>query len=276
MYPYSLRNFTDVRQDTHEQTRYIHWFCQNHMHTHTSNLKLFDFIDEDKLKTRLAKELYVARYFCKLQFAFKPVWNQASFELFGCLKLQIVQYGGIFEAIISYFLQGRYWNHEQVKELIYIDDTYKPVSALAKGVTIKQKVQKQEQEQELFICQKSKSRPARWEGINFEEKLKVAVQIGLISNQTRAAVLQTYQLRHSVHIQTAAKKAIELEIDHCVKAFDTFWKFLGEIKKHLEYSETPEMKEEEERIKSEFEESINSLNQENITNSEMLIPGLSL
>jgi hypothetical protein len=50
---------------------------------------------------------------------------------------------------------------------------------------------------------------------------------------------------------------------------------LEEIRKYLEYSETPEMKEEEERIKSEFEESINSLNQKNVTNSEieMLVPG---
>jgi hypothetical protein len=273
MYLYNTDNITDIAT-ARQYAKYIHWFCQNDIDTHTSNLKLFDFIDDDALKTRIAKEFYVARYICRLQFAFKPVWNQASFELFGSLKLQIVQYGGIFEAIISYFLQGRYWNHEQVKELIHIDDTYKPVSALAKGVTIKQKVQKQEQEQELFICQKSKSRPARWEGINFEQKLKVAVQIGLISNQTEAAVLETYQLRHSVHIQTAAKKAIELEIDHCVKAFDTFWKFLEEIRIHLKYLETPEIKEEEERIKSEFEESIRFLNQGIQTNPEIFIDGL--
>ncbi|MFN5239585.1 MAG: hypothetical protein ACK513_08630 [Aphanizomenon sp.] len=270
MYTYSPENIATANQ----YAKYIHWFCQNHMDTHTSNLKLFDFIDDDALKTRIAKELYVARYFCKLQSAFKPVWNQASFELFGSLKLQIVQYGGIFEAIISYFLEGRYGNHELVKELIYVKDTYKEVSVLAKGVTIQQKLQKQEQEQELFICQKSKSRPARWEGINFEKKLKVAVQIGLISNQTEAAVLETYQLRHSVHIQTAAKKEIELEIDHCKNAFYTFRKFLKEIRTHLEYSETPEIQEEEERIQSEFEESFSFPNQETQTDTEILIAGL--
>lgn len=273
MYPYSLRNFTDIRQDTHEQAKYIHWFCQNHMDTHTSNLKLFDFIDDDALKTRIAKELYVARYFCKLQFAFKPVWNQESFELFGCLKLQIVQYGGIFEAIIVYFLRKNI-DHVAVRNKTKTPEYIHQEGALAKGVSIQQQDKKSGQIESLYLCKKKESYK-NVELLRMEEKLEAAVEIGIISDQTKKSILNIYNLRNSVHIQKAAKNEIELEIDHCKNAFSTFWEFLEEIRKYLEYSETPEMKEEEERIKSEFEESINSLNQKNVTNSEieMLVPG---
>jgi hypothetical protein len=262
MYPRSGENVPDITQ----YAKYINWFCKQDIDTHTSHLKLFDFIDDDALKTRIAKEFYVARYMSKLQYVFRFTWNQESFELFGCLKLQIVQYGGIFEAIISHFLEKKYFDDDAVKKITQ-GKGYKKIDGLSNGVTVKQG------DRELFLCFKD-TEPNRWESIKFESKLKAAVTIGLMSEKIKVAVLEIYNLRNSVHIQAAAKKAIEFEIEHCRSALYTLLDFLEEIRTFLEYSETPEIKEEEERIKSEFEESINSLNQETQTNPEIFIDGL--
>ncbi len=213
--------------------------------SHTKNLTLFDFIQETKLQERLAIEFYIARYIAKLQEALNL--NTNSYELIGHLKFQIIQYAGIYEVIISYLLQGQFSENEDVKKLGEKTE-YKIVSALADGVTIYNN-----QREQLFLCKKE-TKKTDWIYINFEEKLKTAVKIGLIKPETKESVLEIYKLRHSVHIEKAVKTDIKFEVQQCKKAFLTLINnFIPEIRSYLNSSVTEEMKEEEQKLVEEFE-----------------------
>ncbi|MBW4665410.1 MAG: hypothetical protein KME01_14620 [Chroococcus sp. CMT-3BRIN-NPC107] len=84
--------------------------------TYSSYLQHFDFIDDQPgLRERLAQEFYIARYAAKLQEAL--ALDKNSFELLGHLKLQIIQYAGIYEAVISYLLLYKFPTHTSVQKL---------------------------------------------------------------------------------------------------------------------------------------------------------------
>lgn len=245
--------------------QYIKDFCTKDIGSYTSHLEMFNFIEEEELQKRIAMEFYIARYIAKLQIALKL--TTGSFELFGFLKMQLVQYGGIFEAIITYLLKEKYIENDAVKSICKKTE-YKIAHIFPSGISVKQG------DAELFLCSKKESETDKLEYIKLEDKLKAAVKIGLISDEIKIAVLDTYELRSSVHIQTAVKKTIEFEIKHCRDAFYTLIDFLKQIRTFLNYSETPELKEEEERITSEFEENLAAVRQDNIDNQIGYIPGI--
>lgn len=225
----------------------IQKYCQKDLDSHSQHIRTFDFIESQDLQERLSVEFYIARYIAKLQEALALKKN--SYELIGHLKMQIVQYAGIYEAVISYLLKEKFAEHKSVSSLGQKIE-YKPVSALAEGISI------QKQDETLYLCNKTIIKSS-WIYINFEDKLKAAVEIGLISEETKIIVLDIYKLRHSVHIEKVVKDDIEFEIEQCRTAFRTLVsKFLKEIREFLKAVETPELKQEEQEIISELEKDL--------------------
>ncbi len=204
--------------------RHISDYCHRDMGKYYQDyFDKFDFVEDENLRQRLAQEFYVARYMAKLQEALNLPEN--SFELLGHLKFQIVQYAGIYEAVISYLLRNKFSTDPRVEKLGKKVE-YRRVNAFSNGMDMQFNGEK------VYTCKKCELK-TDWEYINFEEKLKVAREIGFLNEDTSEVILATFKLRHSVHIEKAVKAEILFEIEQAKMAYETIYTFLSDIRKYL-------------------------------------------
>jgi len=188
--------------------------------TYSSYIRQFDFIDDENLRKRLAQEFYIARYAAKLQEAL--AFDENFFELLGHLKLQIIQYAGIYEAVISYLLLNKFPTHQGVIKLGKRIE-YRKVDALAASTQIQHKGE------EVFLCRQAHVQD-QWVYVRFEDKLKAAQEIGFLKEPVAKTILDTYKLRHSVHIEKAVKDEIIFEMEQCKQAYLMMRDFTNGIK----------------------------------------------
>ena len=184
----------------------------------------FKFINDENLKERLAQEFYVARYAAKMQEALNL--GKKSFEMLGHQKIQIIQFAGIYEAVISHLLSQRLANNPDV-EFLQTSYEYKPVpNALSKVTTISY------EGENLYLCRQKKIRTP-WKYISFEKKLEVAERIGIIQRETAQKMNDVYKARNSIHIEKAVEDEIQFSIEMCKLAYLTLYDMSKEITNFL-------------------------------------------
>lgn len=185
------------------------------------HIKKFIFIDDVELRERLGRAFYAARYMSKLMEALYVQDN----ELHPFVKFQVMQYASIYEAVITYLLWNNFKDHEAVIEL-QTHKAYKPVSALANLTTIKYG------KEEIFTCvYKNEKTPKN--SIPFSDKVDCAVRIGFIDTIYAEDIKNVYTLRNLAHIETEAKKQIEIEIEHARLGYWRMQPFLDKIESFL-------------------------------------------
>ena len=79
-------------------------YCDAHLPKKAATVAMFDYLDNQKLLDQITSEYYAARYIYKLGEALAA----AGDRMHGHVKFQIVQYAGIYEAIIVYLLWSKY------------------------------------------------------------------------------------------------------------------------------------------------------------------------
>lgn len=170
-------------------------------------LTYFDFVSDAKLKRSLASEFYAARYSTKLMEAL----HFEGFELAAQLKFQIIQYASIYEALITHLLWTRHVNDAAVAALEQKVE-YKPVPALSSLSVLTYNGDA------VVPCVRKVSKKADPQ-IRFDDKLATSVQIGLIPAKYEAEISEFYALRNSVHIITASRREIEINIEQSKRAY---------------------------------------------------------
>lgn len=190
---------------------------------YTDFIGKFDFVDDKNFRERLAQEYYVARYIALMQDAMN--FDENSYELLGHLKFQIVQYAGIYEAVISYLFKNNFCEDLRVQNLGKKKE-YKLIQKLSKDILLNSN-------KPVYLC-KSVEVKTDWNFINFKDKLDVAKEIGLIKEDVAKVVLDTYLLRHSVHVEKAVKDEIVFQQEQVDIAYETMDVFLSGIKNFLQ------------------------------------------
>ena len=157
-------------------------------------------------------------------------FDENSYELLGHLKFQIVQYAGIFEAVISHLLIHNFKDNERVLSLQKKIE-YKPVDALSNGTEIKHNGNL------VYMCVKSEKKLA-WStnNIRFDEKLKVAQKIGFVDDGVAKIISEIYGLRHTIHPEKAVKDDVVFQKEQVRLASDTMDVFISDIKKFFSKS----------------------------------------
>lgn len=181
----------------------------------------FTFIDDMELRERLGRAFYSARYMSKLMEALYAKDN----ELHPFVKFQVIQYASIYEAVISYLLWNRFEDHPEVAA-IQIHKAYKPVSAFSRDTTL------HFQGEPIYTCYyKDEKTPKN--SIPFDKKVDCGVRIGFIDERYADDIKETYRLRNLAHIETEAKRQIEVELDHAKRGYWRMQPFLEKIKEML-------------------------------------------
>lgn len=191
------------------------------------HIQQFEFIEDSELKERLGRAFYSARYMSKLMEA---LYAEKT-ELHPFVKFQVIQYASIYEAVISYLLWNKFKDHSEVLAL-QTHKAYKPVNALAVSTVIKFN------EEQIFTCVYGDKKTPK-SSIPFEEKVDCAVRIGFIKKEYAEDIKKTYALRNLAHIETEAKKQIEVEIEHARMGYWRMQPFIEQIKKFLNETSSP-------------------------------------
>lgn len=181
----------------------------------------FDFIEDADLRSRLAQEFYAARYIYKLMSAL----SLSGDELFAHLKLQIIQYASIYEAVVVYLLTKVYKDTEVVLNL-FKHKTYKPVQALSSSTEVYFEGLK------VYPCIYEDTRTPI-SSVKFDDKVDALVDLGVFDQDLADDIKVCYKLRNSIHIQTAVRNNISYEIEQSKVAYRRMRPFIDRIKDAL-------------------------------------------
>jgi len=177
----------------------------------------FGFIDDTELKKRLGRAFYSARYIYKLMEATHVTGD----ELHPFVKFQIIQYASIYEAIITNLLWNRFINHPEVIQL-QTHKSYKPIGALASLTKIKYG------DEDIYTCVYRDAKTPK-NSIPFRDKVDCSVRIGFLKIAYAEDIKKVYTLRNLAHIETEAKKQVDVEIEQAKNAYWRLEPFLADI-----------------------------------------------
>ena len=196
----------------------IHLYCSKDLPGDLNwHIQQFVFIDDIELRERLGRAFYAARYMSKLMEALYVQDN----ELHSFIKFQVMQYASIYEAVITHLLWNKFKDHKEVVAL-QTHKAYKPICALANLTTIKYG------DEQIYTCvYKDEKTPKN--SIPFSDKVDCCVRIGFIDAAYAEDIKNIYTLRNLAHIETEAKKQIELEIEHAKLGYWRMQPFLDTI-----------------------------------------------
>ena len=185
------------------------------------HINKFHFIDDTELRERLGRAFYAAIYMSKLMEALYVKEN----ELHPFVKFQVMQYASIYEAVITHLLWNKFKDHPEVIAL-QTHKAYKPISALSSSTEmLYDKVP-------IFTCvYKDEKTPKN--SIPFGDKVDCGVRIGFIDGQYSSDIKDIYTLRNLTHIETEAKKQIDIELEHSKLSYWRMQPFLDEIERFL-------------------------------------------
>jgi hypothetical protein len=186
----------------------------------------FSFVDKADLKTSLGRAYYASRYIAKLMEALRP--EEGFSHAF--VKFQIIQYASIYEAVVVFLLWEKFRDHPEVQQL-QTHKAYKPVSAL--GSLTKMTFDGEE----LHLCLYKDTRTLR-NSIPFKDKVDCAVRLGLIKEEYAGDIKRTYDLRNSAHLDTEARRQIEVELQEAKTGYWRMKPFLENIVEVLAQQET--------------------------------------
>ena len=197
-------------------------YCDRDLPSDEYVSKMFAFIDDEKLRSRVQMEFYAARYVYKLGEAL----NVAEDRLHAHVKFQIVQYASIYEAIIVYFLWEKFSDHPAVTDIEF-HDTFKRAASLPKNVQMLTIAG-----EEISLCVSSKQKTPR-SSIKFDDKVDAAARIGFIDEALGIEIKEFYRLRNAIHIESAIKNDVKYEISSSMLAFRRMQPFTRGIKGFL-------------------------------------------
>lgn len=186
------------------------------------HINKFHFIDDNELRDRLGRAFYAARYMSKLMEALYVKEN----ELHPFVKFQVMQYASIYEAVITHLLWNKFKNNPEVTAL-QTHKAYKPVSALSSLTYIEYN------HEQIFTCiYKDEKTPKN--SIPFGDKVDCGVRIGFIDRKYADDIKNIYTLRNLTHIETEAKKQIDIELEHSKLGYWRMQPFLTNIENFLD------------------------------------------
>lgn len=180
-------------------------------------ISYFSFLSNATVAAQLGDAFYQARFMYKLMNALNlPLAKQR-----GIVKFQIVQYASICEAVLDMAII-KYFNEDaeeafSVCELVKYPNAMSIDTKITCGGT------------PLVLC-KSKKKKGDLKRTRVDFKTKYAVSKGLITQSTKDAVDNLYDLRNNIHILKAANSQYIPKLREAREAFALMQTFVSEIK----------------------------------------------
>ena len=215
-------------------TDYIYNYCNNHLPEEGWYQNELDFIEDDKLRTRLIQEFKSIRFAYKLYEGIQASEENHIFQI----RYQIFAYASLYEDILEYVIKNYKLDDENIKKIHYI--------CILKRFDIpynqKKIIDNMTHDGKKIIPCYIGSKKLDYSKIKFEEKCKAAEHIGLIKKidtpngicDLPKDIITIYSIRNGIHILAEQKKNIEYEIGISKKAYKRMKPFIEQIKNKLQ------------------------------------------
>ena len=190
--------------DKETQKRII-GYASNHLRDLNWHIKYFDFVRDPKLRSRLGREFWAAR------FVYKSLEGLSAKDalLRTQIKIQILQYASIHEAVIHYLVFSVYRFHPESKSL--------SASVRRTKVSVSNELMNKLSTQcniplEEIVVTRVRPDCADLAKIRFDHKVEAAAKIGLIKPKLKKDLITIYAARNAIHIHAEIRKDIDYEL----------------------------------------------------------------
>ncbi|WP_423459470.1 hypothetical protein [Ottowia sp. VDI28] len=176
----------------------------------------FWFISDEDLRTRLEEEFKSARYVYKLLEGMQA----RDWLLTAEVRIQILLYASIYEAVLHHVLLQDYATTDPVKRIT----TYEARKKINISGAIKQKIVDTYAPTGEIAVYQLESAAIDERKIVFEEKAAAALELGLIDQSIYEVIVKVYSLRNAIHLHAELRRNIAYEIK---AARDAYWHLQG-------------------------------------------------
>lgn len=210
-----------------KEKEYVINYCTNHLPNDEWFNETFSFIDDNALKERLVIEFKNVRFMYKL---FEGI--EATDELLLAeVRLQILMYASIYEAVIHYLLFEIFQEHEIVKRLTVHTIPKKISIPLNQLNVLKKDLQHDGKEIIPFYYTECKKEIT---SVRFDDKCKAACKLNIIESKLCDELINIYEIRNGLHMHAEIRKQIEYELETSRIAYRRMKLFIEQIKAKLE------------------------------------------
>lgn len=186
----------------------------------------FDFISDPTLRDRLADEFISTRYVYKLLEGM----SADSWLLRAQIRLQVISYASIYEAVIHHILFEDLQTNSEVQSLTEFK-TKKQISIPR---------DKLDQLESALEHDGNKIIPT-YEGIGktdttkvrFDRKAECAWNLGLIEEWIKDEIIEFYEARNAIHIHAEIRKSLEYQLDLSKRAYRRMEPFIDQLRLNL-------------------------------------------
>ncbi|MGO3870919.1 MAG: hypothetical protein ACTJH7_12590 [Alcaligenes sp.] len=178
--------------------------------------RYFWFISDVTLRDRLEEEFRSARYIYKLLEGL----TATDWLLISQVKVQIVLYASIYEAVLHHILLQEYKNSKEVVNLT----SYEYRKRINISSNICTKIQNTYNPTGPISVYETEVRSIDERKIVFEDKAETARLLGLIDQSIKDVICNVYSLRNAIHLHAELRRGIQYEID---VAKEAYWRLQG-------------------------------------------------
>ena len=209
-----------------EVKHYIAEYVEGHIPSQDDSLSKFSYIQNQEIQARIAKEYYIARYIYKF---FEGMQAEDSL-LVAQVRLQVIMFANIYEAIIHEALFTYYADSDAVHNLRFINTPIEisiPGSKLSK---IKDAISHDGKEIKTYFIG-SKRRDIN--KLRFDSKAEAARSLGLIDERLKEEMVNCYDLRNGIHLHAELRKEIVWDLEMSKAAYWGVENLSTQVKRQL-------------------------------------------
>lgn len=200
----------------------INQYVGAHIADDTWHIAYFDFIDEPHLAKRLGEEFISARYVYKLLEGLEA----NDWLLRAQIRMQILSYASIFEAVIHHILFDVLKTQPQVVALTEFT-TKKQISIPLASLTFLEK--HLEHHGKKIIPTYETTGKTDESKVRFDKKAECAEALGLIESGLKHELIEFYEARNAIHIHAEIRKSLDYQLDLSKRAYWRMQPFKDQI-----------------------------------------------
>jgi len=200
----------------------VYEYVQKHLPNDEWYLSYFDFVTDADLRERLAEEFKAARSVYKL---FRGI-DASDWWLRAQVRIQILQYASIYEAVIHHILFDRLGAEESVRRLVEysrlvrIDIPQHKQAALQRAL---------DHDSKVIIPTYQGIGRTDVSKVRFDDKVSCAVGLGLIEEDLGNDLIATYEARNAIHLHAELRKNLTYELNMARTAYRRLAPFRSQL-----------------------------------------------
>jgi hypothetical protein len=172
----------------------------------------FDFITDAELRERLAEEFKAARSVYKL---FRGIDAQDCLQR-AQVRIQILQYASIYEAVIHHVLFDRLGTRDEVRRLVEFPRLVRISVPEHKQIALENALA---HDGKVIIPTYQGTGRTDITKVRFDDKANCAVDLGLIDQDLCRDLIGIYEARNAIHLHAELRKNLSYEIDMARTAY---------------------------------------------------------